>query len=351
MNAFSALNLTLWVEGAPSKDAATLQDYYRYLANFIAGFNIRKVIVRIMNPAAFQYFGPDHGTPLFVTNFVELLPPDCILYVLPSVSTVDSQWAWRPMLPGGVEGSNPNDLAPTGAGCPINYPNDVKWATRAQWPQWPACPNTLQQVAAWVAVVNPLIRKGPKITGMVFDLEGGGLYRKDKAMFLQVAAAVRQCALGSDFKIGVTGAPPMNPADLGVDEVFPQMYWIGENAAVGCTASLEPQCRNTIYVQNKDQPTQMLQDFAKFFPNALDTGEGICHLFSCEQYWSDAQGPENPCVNNKYGKADAGTFNGFGVWRRDSFADFLSAFAEKYNTTNIGVFQFNMMPTAWIDTP
>ena len=133
MNRFSELNLTLWVEGAPSKETPVLQDYYRYLVRFVTEFNIRKVIVRVMNPDVFSYFNPDHGTPLFVTDFVDSLPADCLLYILPSVSTKDAQWQWRPRLPGGVEGSNPDHLKPTGpCGCPTNYPNNITWATRTE---------------------------------------------------------------------------------------------------------------------------------------------------------------------------------------------------------------------------
>ena len=310
-------------------------------------------------------FSSDTSSASFLRDFLGRLPKHVVVLALPAVSTKDSTWTWRPMTPGNVEGLNPRLDAPAGAGC-ANPPNaeSVTWSDRSAWPQFPRCPNTVEQAATWLKETNDAAARAGavRVAGFVFDLEGGGLYRQTAAMVSAARAALATHAGGEGASVGMTGAYHMDSVSLGLDEAYPQAYWMGELLATGCTparsAASDATCGSeSIYAKTKDNPARMLATWAVKYvraptPSPSPAPSGArppkrTYLLSVEQL-ECASHAACRCVNKAFAeKSSCGSFDGFGVWCPRPFRRFVSDLAKKYDLDSVGLFQYNEMPTAW----
>jgi hypothetical protein len=376
--------MTLWAEGPPTATAEGLAAYYAGLVRFVAHHNIDRVIVRVMDPAVFKWYAPDAlpSSASFLRDFLALLPSTVVVLALPAVSTKDSTWVWRPMVPGNVEGLNAAHDAPTDGGCtnPANR-EAITWERRAEWPQFPRCPNTVEQASTWLAEINAAAAAAnvaTRVSGFVFDLEGGGLYRETDAMVSAVRDALSRYSGRADATVGMTGSYRMDGIELGVDEAFPQAYWMGELAKTGCTPSLSAasgkECgAKTIYRTTKDDPAKLMKTWAtKYIIRADADANGAAlvvsggsvngtrgasstltsprrtYLLSVEQLECESHSPTCGCVNKLFAsKAGCGSFDGFGVWCPRPFRSFVAQLAKKYSLESIGLFQYNEMPLSW----
>jgi hypothetical protein len=110
-------------------------------------------------------------------------------------------------------------------------------------------------------------------------------------------------------------------------------------------------------VKNCNNPQATLDDFSKYLdaispPDNPLSLPGTCPLLSIELAHIDkiGIGPEKTCIKNMFDNNDfCGTFDGFGNWDWSKFEEFMDIFAKKYNVKDIGVYEFQFVPPAWLD--
>ena len=244
------------------------------------------------------------------------------------------------------------------------------------------CPNTLEQFFKYVGELNQqstnhakkLSIKPKLITTIAFDGEDFGLYGTDKYGLVQAWQAARRWAPDVN-EIGYAHGPYTRPADNWTNAAYPELYWIGELKnnivqCVGCKNITDlnkspcKNCLNSIYQKYKNKPQEMLNNFTPY----LDTANGgknsktplnmpgTCPLLSIELAHADKTGM-GACVQSKFNPVKSpknnaknwcGTFDGFGNWDWDCFEKFMDLLADKYNLKDIGVYEFQFVPEAWL---
>jgi hypothetical protein len=241
----------------------------------------------------------------------------------------------------------------------------------AQYP--PGCPNTLEQFFKYVGDLNTAarVKNGPNakvVTTIALDGEDFGLYGTDKYGLVQAWQAARKFAKDVN-EIGYAHGPHTRARENWTNASYPEMYWIGElkNDEINCVGCKEGaprtdatcmNCLNAIYQTNRNNPQGMLDAFSKYL-DPINTSNnplslpGTCPLLSIELAHIDKIGitPEKTCIKHQYDTSDdfCGTFDGFGNWEWSKFEEFMDLFAEKYRVNDIGVYEFQFVPPAWLE--
>ncbi len=237
----------------------------------------------------------------------------------------------------------------------------------AQYPV--GCPNTLEQFFKYVGDLNDRARKkgvNKVITTIALDGEDFGLYGTDKYGLVQAWQAAKKYAPDVN-EIGYAHGPHTRARENWTNASYPEMYWIGEleNDVINCVGCKEgatrtnPTCMNclkAIYQEHRNKPQAMLDAFSKYLDpispsnNSLSL-PGTCPLLSIELAHIDKIGitPEKTCIKNEFdNNGFCGTFDGFGNWDWSKFEEFMNLFAAKYGAKEIGVYEFQFVPPAWL---
>ena len=240
--------------------------------------------------------------------------------------------------------------------------------------QYPVgCPNTIEQFFKYVGDLNDAARKkgvNKVITTIALDGEDFGLYGTDKYGLVQAWQAAKKYAPDVN-EIGYAHGPHTRARENWTNASYPEMYWIGElnNNEIECVGCKEGEprtgatcmnCLKAIYQEYRNKPQAMLDAFSKYLDpispsnNSLSL-PGTCPLLSIELAHIDKIGitPEKTCIKNEFdNNGFCGTFDGFGNWNWDKFEEFMDLFAKKYGAKEIGVYEFQFVPPAWLsDSP
>ena len=169
-------------------------------------------------------------------------------------------------------------------------------------------------------------------------------------------------------EIGYAHGPHTRARENWTNASYPEMYWIGElkNDVINCvgckegaTTRTNPTCMNclkAIYQKYLNQPQAMLDAFSKYLDPVSPSNNplslpGTCPLLSIELAHIDKIGitPEKTCIKNEFdNNGFCGTFDGFGSWEWSKFEEFMDLFAAKYGVKEIGVYEFQFVPPAWL---
>lgn len=236
----------------------------------------------------------------------------------------------------------------------------------------------LSDVAAYIKQVegNASV-SGTTIKSLVFDKED--LHDMAATLSAKITTMKANGDMTNDLRVGYAGgwnlfgtAASDQPA---VQELFPELYWYGELsphfAAAGsydcskdCVDAMpcfSAPCVNSPYRTYVNQPTLMNE-----FINSVLSKD---HITSFMQATSRATGADarviwallsfehlsGCCPERYYGPKDqCGTFDGFALWTRKKFLDFLEEFAQKYGFTPetpmpIGMYEWQFVPPHWMD--
>ena len=231
----------------------------------------------------------------------------------------------------------------------------------------PGCPNTLEQFFKYVGDLNTKAKqKGVKVvTSIALDGEDFGAYGTDKYGLVQAWQAARKYAPDVN-EIGYAHGPHTRARENWTNASYPELYWIGElKSAINCIGCKEGgnlsdqtclNCEHSIYQKYKNKPQEMLDAFDKYIKpidskdNALNL-PGTCPLFSIELSHVSKLGigPGKTCIKNQFDPKNwCGTFDGFGSWDWDAFESFMNLFSQKYNVKDLGIYEFQFVPPAWI---
>ncbi len=220
----------------------------------------------------------------------------------------------------------------------------------------PGCPNNIEQFFKYVGDLNKAAKKvnAKPVTTIALDGEDLGMYGTDQYGLVQLWQAARKYAPDVN-EIGYAHGPSTNAIDNWTNAAYPELYWIGElKKAVGCigcksgASKNDPacqQCMNAIYQKMRNNPSEMLDAMSKYITHDYST-DGVCPLFSLETAHFGGNSPQTNCIANVFNPNAnfCGTFDGFGNWSWDAFSKFLDLFAQKYNTKDIGIYEFQFLP-------
>lgn len=241
--------------------------------------------------------------------------------------------------------------------------------------------SNVRRAVFWIASVKKQMKDvgAEKIKGIVFEPEGAGLWQIDAPIELLSRDEITAYSSIDDInqsrkdynipnlKIGITGGPGALPGknaqEVEIHESFPQLYNLTKeiDGVVNIDTGINnlsfktiPTPPKSIYNENVNNPQKLLQAFKRILnlnPEAVGN-PGFNAMFTVE---SDRTGTTGvPTITG----VNQGIVNGFGSkgangesWTWDSFEQFLQLFADSYKVDNVAIFQFNSMPTTWIDKP
>jgi hypothetical protein len=299
------MKIGIWHEaivGKPATDEATFEDYAGKYVQFIKDNNIKRAFFILMDP------GIDAGTYVasnWITKYwLNLLPDDCEAGL---VLDTEAKWPWA-----GAQ--------------PTFQPGD-----------------TMDLAFQCMDTINKGAKK--KITCIAFDYENVNVYYgKDGEAWIEKLWQKYFSDMPLDYGYAPKGPPPNDQGN----HAYPEIYWVGEMAACGCTGDEGPECKcpNTPYCKNKGNPQAMLEGkLGDYLENHKDwlSQDNVWPMFSLENLSNPA------CTASPYTDHNpCGIMDAFGTWQREDFLKFLDAVEAKYGIKQAMMYEWQYVPQAWL---
>jgi len=334
-------NLLLYHEGFPvasaGNDEAVFIEYTARMVAFAQAWKIERVMLQVFSPNStyhgpYSVFSPESVAEHFVNK--------CLA---------------AGIVPGIVGYARPKDTG---------WPRDDPLGAIAAY---------VQQVDA--ASQGKVPGKSCAVCSLTFDSEDlgplGGDNLNAKILSLKTTGKMSQ-----DVQVGFAGSYNLFSTAKetlpDVNEFFPELYWYGElmphhwtAGTLDCTLDCVFQspcfseaCVTTPYRAQLNNPKGMLDvvnehleaaNIAKYTKqSARDSVHTIWALLSLEHL-------SGCCPERQFGPQDiCGTFDGFALWDRDAFLEFLEQFAvdngfSKDTPMPIGLYEWQFIPPHWSD--
>jgi hypothetical protein len=373
----SDLHITIWAEypayGTPLEGYV---DYFNQLTAFVAKNKINRVIFRVQDPGNFpmyQFVSKDKwgqsnvdSTGYFFKYLAlnsDFVATGCEIYVLPWLSD-HSTW-----------------------GYPLDDTMASTLSSAVSNDEWSSMDN-LQKTVLWIQLANEYVAYyggGTYINGVVYESEGAHGFPKTTALpafrtnlekYLKTPSPAYADNASSAFKLTSASQNNFYTDDCGnvfLHEIYPQYYNLTKGTdpiQVDATSAatlldagnytpLFPESIYTLNLHNKEKLVDTFVELRKPNP-ALARPDNVHYMFSTElappSITTSSKTYDNPYNYRQstiIGKTGAtGSINAFGVqgWSWATFLEFAKAFGETYNTKNIAIFQFNMLPPEWSAT-
>jgi len=282
------------------------------------------------SPSMFRFNRPDASGESWLTKYwLDKLPPGVEAGL---TGEVNARWPW-------------DFYGPPG---PVFQPND-----------------SMDQFFHAVHDINQIqARKGKTlITTIAFDGEGMGDYKnRNPDGHTSVGLDyVRMCwdkwmpsQLIGKYSFGF-GSNEI-PSETG-NQVYPQVYWIGELWENGCTnyqQTPEDCGAKTVYHKFVNNPTLMWEQvFKPYFTARMGyfSDPEVTPMFSNE--FLTANSVDN-CIGSKYGAwsdARCGVFDGFSAWDWEPYMEFLTIVGDNIGHYNFALYEWQFIPTRWLSAP
>jgi len=129
---------------------------------------------------------------------------------------------------------------------------------------------------------------------------------------------------------------------------YPEVYWVGEMSACGCTGNkgLNCQCPNTPYCKNNGNPDGLLSGKIGDYLNNHKTWlsqTNVWPMFSVENL------SKPNCVASPYSKQNiCGVMDAFGNWTKKDFLKFLDEVEVKYGIKQSMIYEWQYIPKSWL---
>ena len=104
-------------------------------------------------------------------------------------------------------------------------------------------------------------------------------------------------------------------------------------------------------LEHASQKSSGNPDAVPMFSNEISHDWDMTTPSTSSTYSIHGAGPQwNPktCITRQYGNDTCGTFDGFSNWTWDNFHEFLKAYAQKYNLSSIGIYEWQFVPPEWL---
>lgn len=302
------MKLGIWHEaivGKPATDEDTFKDYAGQYIQFIKDNNIERAFFIMMDP------GIPAGTYVkegwLQKYWLEALPSTCQAGL---VLDTEAQYPW----PGAAKTFEPGD--------------------------------TMDMAFKIIDDMNTS-STGQKVTCIAFDYENVNVYYgKEGEAWIEKLWAQYWPKVPCDYGYAPKGPPPNDQGN----HSYPEIYWVGEMAACGCTGDEGPKCRcpNTPYCKNNGDPDALLAgELGDYIENHKDwlSQDNVWPMFSLESLSKPA------CVAAPYTSHNAcGIMDAFGTWSKADFLKFLDAVEAKYGIKQAMMYEWQYVPTSWLST-
>jgi hypothetical protein len=302
------MKIGIWHEkivGKVQTDEKTFQDYATKYIKFIKDNNIQRAFFLLMDP------GKKFGT--YAKN-----------------GWIEKYWLNK--LPTNCEAGLVMDTEPTSTWVGANtiFKNG----------------DTMELAFQYVSNLNKTSNK--KITCLGFDYENVAAYYSKQGENWIESLWKKYCPnITLDYGYNPKGPPPKPQGNYS----YPEIYWVGELAPVGCKGKEGPKCKcpNTPYCKNNGDPTTLLNgklgDYIENHKSWLSQ-PNVWPMFSVECL------SQTNCVGSPYTKTNpCGVVDAFGTWTKDDFMKFLNTVESKYGITQAMMYEWNYIPTDWLTTP
>jgi hypothetical protein len=246
----------------------------------------------------------------------------------------------------------------------------------------PCDQSNIRRSIYWISdIKNKKLPGSDKIKGIVFEPEGAGVWglgigsnteeRDEMTSYdaiKNIKDSIKDYGL-NNLKIGITGFPAIMP-NKDIDYVFPQWYNLTKRVSdrvlidtgvIGVEkgfietgqGTADPLPPDSIYRQNMNNPKGLVEAFKKLINTpSKPYPENYYAMFTVE---TDNKG--GSCGLETVTPIKEGIVNGFGAlnlkcnkgWTWTKFEEFLIKFGDSYKCKNFAIFQFNLLPTEWLD--
>ena len=412
LQSFNVPKLALYhggLVGTP-EGSADCSIYARYLEDVIRFVKYKNIDI-VMLVLNHWTNVPDQGKSSFtcycdpnfvVYSFLNNLPPNVEAGIVPYIRPKDSGWDLDLTLPGGDPNVTCDLISPTvscpsllnddctpscsqcpdcDATCLSTYSSDPKCVGICVPSCPPGCPNIASQIMKYIATANNSTERNadaPKFTYLVFDGEDAGSYQSTTG-FCQLSTANKNQGAGLEH-IGYAKGLDAGIVSPDNDVVFPETYWY-TNAEYPCTGndfqdtnkpdicgsqsayryfSTRPNGAKELlyYMENTsacgvDKTKNNLESMRN---NIKSNPDAIYPMFTLENLSMVDPAPSclaynyfgNPLTSGTLKDNVCGTIDSFSYWDWDKFLEFITLFAHKYNVKQVGIYESQFIPPAWM---
>jgi len=203
--------------------------------------------------------------------------------------------------------------------------------------------DTMELAFQYVANLNKTASK--KITCLGFDYESvKAYYGKTGENWIETLWKKYNINKVIDYGYNPSGPPPKPQGT----HSYPEIYWVGELAPVGCKGKKGPKCKcpYTPYCSNTN--TLLNGKLGSYIENhkVWLSNPNVWPMFSVECL------SQTNCVGSPYTKTNpCGVVDAFGTWSKADFMKFLNTVESKYGIKQAMIYEWNYIPTDWLTTP